>query len=153
MQVTDIFLGLGKDRLDQLLRSVSIGRLKTYQLFDRMKTRLHMNKLNSEALRHAAPRIWTRIEERDEEFTAELAQAILISHFDMIKAVLDHLEIPHEEGFFSKDTDVAALLKDGWQESAWMQFREKFAPAPLLFYINHLGWEVANSTEVFAPTA
>src|SRR3569832_1565965 len=106
MQVTDIFLGLGKDRLDQLLRSISIGRLKTYQLFDRMKTRLHMSKLNSEALRHAAPRIWTRIEDRDEDFTAELAQAILISHFDMIKAVLNHLEVPHEEGFFSKDTDV-----------------------------------------------
>ena len=152
MQVTDIFLGLGQDRLEQLLRSVSIGRLKTYQVFDRMKTRLHMNKLNSEALRHAAPRIWKRMEERDEEFTAELAQAILISHFDMIKAVLDHLGIPHEEGFFSKDTDVAALLKDGWQESAWTQFQDKFAQAPLLFYINHLGWEVANSTEVFAPT-
>jgi hypothetical protein len=118
-----------------------------------MKTRLHMNKLNSEALRHAAPRIWTRIEERDEAFTAELAQAILISHFDMIKAVLDHLAIPHEEGFFSKDTDVAALLKDGWQESAWAQFQKTYAPAPLLFYINHLGWEVANSTEVFAPTS
>ena len=152
MQVTDIFLGLGQDRLEQLLRSVSIGRLKTYQLFDRMKTRLHMSKLNSEALRHAAPRIWKRMEERDEEFTAELAQAILISHFDMIKAVLDHLGIPHEEGFFSKDTDVAALLKDGWQESAWNQFHDKFAQAPLLFYINHLGWEVANSTEVFAPS-
>jgi hypothetical protein len=153
MQVTDIFLGLGKDRLEQLLRSVSIGRLKTYQLFDRMKTRLHLNKLNSESLRHAAPRIWTRIEERDEEFTAELAQAILISHFDMIKAVLDHLEIPHEEGFFSKDTDVAALLKDGWQQSAWTAFHEKFAAAPLLFYINHLGWEVAETKEVFTPNS
>ena len=111
MQVTDIFLGLGQDRLVQLLRSVSIGRLKTYKLYDRMKTRLHLNKMNSEVLRNAAPRIWARIEERDEEFTAELAQAILISHFDIIKAVLDHLGVPHEEGFFSKDTDVAALLK------------------------------------------
>jgi hypothetical protein len=152
MQVTDIFLGLGQDRLAQLLRSVSMGRLKTYKLYDRMKTRLHLNKLNSEAFRHALPRVWTRIE-GDEEFTAELAQAILISHFDMIKAVLDHLGVPHEEGFFSKDTDVAALLKDGWQESAWTAHREKFAQAPLLFYINHLGWEVANQTEVFAPAA
>ena len=153
MQVTDIFLGLGQDRLAQLLRSVSIGCLKTYKLYDRMKTRLHLNKMNSEVLRNAAPRIWTRIEERDEEFTAELAQAILISHFDIIKAVLDHLGVPHEEGFFSKDTDVAALLKDGWQDAAWTAFREKFAQAPLLFYINHLGWEVASQTEVFAPTA
>lgn len=153
MQVTDIFLGLGRDRLDQLLRTVSIGRLKTYQLFDRLKLRLHMNKLNSETLRNAAPRIWTRIEQRDEEFTAELAQAILISHFEMIKAVLNHLGVPHEEGSFSKDTDVAALLKDGWQQSAWTQFQETYSPAALLFYLNHLGWEVADAQEVFAPAA
>lgn len=153
MQVTDIFLGLGRERLDQLLRSVSIGRLKTYQLFDRMKFRLHISKLNSETLRNCAPRIWTRIEERDEEFTAELAQAILISHFEMIKAVLDHLGVPHEEGFFAKDTDVKALLKDGWQQSAWTQFKETYSPAALLFYLNHLGWEVADSKDVFAPAA
>src|SRR6187402_3050811 len=103
MQVTDIYLGLGPERFEQLLRQISIGRLKTYQLFDRMKTRLHLTKLNSETLRKSAPRVWTRIEERDEEFASEIAQAILISHFDMIKAVLDHLKIPHEDGFFSKD--------------------------------------------------
>lgn len=153
MQVTDIYLGLGKERLDDLLRSVSIGRLKTYQLFDRMKMRLHVTKLNSETLRKAAPRIWARVEERDEAFTAELSQAILISHFEMIKDVLDHLAIPHEDGFFSKDTDVAALLKAGWEQSAWEAFREKYGKAPLLFYINHLAWEVANPTEVFVPAA
>lgn len=153
MQVTDIYLGLGRGRFDELLRSVSIGRLKTYQLFDRMKTRLHLTKLSSETLRKAAPRLWTRIEGRDEEFTAELSQAILISHFDMIKAVLDHLQIPHQEGFFDKDTDVAALLKEGWQQSAWDKFRDTYPPAALLFYINHLGWEVANTPEVFAPAA
>jgi hypothetical protein len=130
-----------------------MGRLKTYQLFDRMKLRLHVSKLNSETLRKAAPRLWTRIEERDEEFTAELSQAVLISHFDMIKAVLDHLNVPHEDGFFAKETDVAALLKDGWQTSAWEKFRETYPAAPLLFYLNHLGWEVANAETVFAPTA
>ena len=154
MQVTDIYLGLGRDRFDQLLRSISMGRLKTYQLFDRMKLRLHVSKLNSETLRKAAPRVWTRItEDRDEEFTAELSQAILISHFDLIKAVLDHFNVPHEEGFFAKDTDVAALLPENWQNAAWEQFRETYPKAPLLFYLNHLGWEVANSEQVFAPTA
>ena len=153
MQVTDIYLGLGPERFEQLLRSVSIGRLKTYQLFDRMKTRLHLTKLNSETLRKAAPRLWSRIEGRDELFTAELSQAILISHFDMIKAVLDHLQIPHQEGFFDKDTDVAKMLTEGWQQSAWDKFRETYPPAPLLFYINHLGWEVANAPDVFAPAA
>jgi hypothetical protein len=153
MQVSDIYLGLGQDRFEQLLRSVSMGRLKTYKIYDRMKLRLHLSKLNSETLRKAAPRIWTRIESRDEEFTTELSQAILISHFDIIVAVLDHLGVPHEDGFFAKDTDVKALLKDGWQQSAWDAFREKFGQAPLLFYINHLGWEVAEAKEVFAPAA
>jgi hypothetical protein len=153
MQVSDIYLGLGQDRFEQLLRSISMGRLKTYKLYDRMKLRFHLSKLNSETLRKAAPRIWTRIESRDEEFSTELSQAILISHFDIITSVLDHLGVPHEDGFFAKDTDVKALLKDGWQQSAWEQFREKFAKAPLLFYINHLGWEVAEAKEVFAPAA
>ena len=61
MQLCDIFLRLGEENFQQLIRSVSIGRLKTYQLFDRVKTRLHLNKLNSETLRKAAPRIWARI--------------------------------------------------------------------------------------------
>jgi hypothetical protein len=151
MQVTDIFLGMGRERLDSLLRSVSIGRLKTYKLYERFKLRLHVNKLNSETLRTAAPRIWTRIEERDEPFTAELAQAILISHFDLIKAVLDFLHVPHEEGFFAKETDVKALLQDGWQQAAWSEFREKYPDSALLFYLNHLGWEVAELDQVFLP--
>ena len=153
MQVTDIYLGLGRDHFDPLLRSMSIGRLKTYQMFDRMKTRLHLNKLNSETLRNAAPRIWARIEERDEEFTTELSQAILISHFDMIKAVLDHLGIPHEDGFFAKDADLSASLTDGWQQRVWEAFRGTYPNPALLLYINHLGWEVAKLETVFAPAA
>ena len=151
MHLSDIFLRMGREPFEQLLRQISIGRLKTYQLFDRMKTRLHLNKLNSETLRKSAPRVWTRIEERDEEFASELAQAILLSHFDMIKAVLDHLEIPHEDGFFSKDADLSAKLSDGWQQRTWDKFRAAYPEAALLFYINHLGWEVANAQEVFAP--
>jgi hypothetical protein len=42
-------------------------------------------------------------------------------------------------------------LKEGWQQIAWDKFRDKFPPAALLFYINHLAWEVAKSEEVFAP--
>ena len=47
MQLSDIFLGLGEDNFLQLMRSVSMGRLRTYQLFDRVKTRLHLHKLSS----------------------------------------------------------------------------------------------------------
>jgi hypothetical protein len=151
MQLTDIFLGLGRDNFDQLLRSVSLGRLKTFQLYERVKTRLHLTKLNSETLRKAAPRIWARFEAHEDEFAEDLAQAILISHMDMIRAVLDHLEIPHEDGFFQKDADIADRFKDGWQQTAWDSFRETYSAPALLFYINHLGWEVAKSQEVFAP--
>ncbi len=151
MQLTDIFLGLGRDKFDQLLRTVSMGRLKTFQLFERVKTRLYVNKLNSETLRKAAPRIWSRIEGREEDFAEDIAQAILISHMDMIRAVLDHLEIPHEDGFFSKDADIADRFQEGWQQSAWDKFHATYSPPALLFYINHLGWEVAKADTVFAP--
>ena len=153
MVLSDIFLRMGREPFEQLLRQISISRLKTYQLFDRMKTRLHVTKLNSETLRKTAPRVWARLEERDEEFAAELAQAILISHMDMIKAVLDHLQIEHEDGFFSKDADLSAKLTEGWQQSTWNKFREAYPGPALLFYINHLGWEVANAQDVFAPAA
>ena len=58
MQLCDIFLGLGEETFNRTLRSISMGKLKTYQLFDRLKTRLYLNKLNSETLRKSAPRFW-----------------------------------------------------------------------------------------------
>lgn len=153
MQLSDIFLCLGDDNYQQLLRSISLGKLKTYQIYDRFKTRLYLNKLNSETLRKSAPRTWTRVGEHDEDFAADVAQAILISHMDMIKAVLDHLGIPHEEGFFAKDANVSSYLKEGWREQVWEKFHTAFPPAPLLFYINHLAWEMAKAEDVFAPTS
>jgi hypothetical protein len=153
MQLSDVFLRLGEDHFQQLMRSISMGKLKTYQLFDRFKTRLYLHKLNSETLRKAAPRTWARLAEHDDEFATDVAQAILISHMDMIKAVLDHLEIPHEEGFFGKDTDVASYLKEGWEQQVWDKFHATFPPAPLLFYINHLAWEMKKAEDVFAPAA
>jgi len=74
MQLSDIFLRLGQDHFQQLLRLISIGKLKTYQLFDRVKTRMYLQKLNAETLRKAGPRVWARIEERDDEFAAEIAR-------------------------------------------------------------------------------
>src|ERR1700684_2999482 len=148
MQLSDIFLGLGEDTFQQLMRSVSMGRLRTYQLFDRIKTRLHLHKLSSEPRRKAAPRLWERLkEEKDEDYATDLAQAILVSHLDLIKAVLDHLGVPHEDGFFAKDAEVAGHLKDGWQQDTWQKFHAAFPPAPLLFYINHLAWEIAKAEE------
>ena len=153
MQLCDIFLRLGEETFEQNMRSVSMGRLKTYQLFDRMKARLHLNKLNSETLRKAAPRVWARLESHDDECATDISQAILVSHLDMIKAVLDHLGVPHEDGFFAKDADVAEYLKEGWRQTTWEKFHATFPPAPLLFYINHLAWEIAKAEDVFAPAA
>jgi len=153
MQLSDIFLQLGEENFNSLLRSISIGRLKTYQLYDRAKTILYLNKLNSETLRKAAPRIWARIGERNDEFATEVSQAILISHLDMIRAVLDHQGIPHEDGFFAKDADVSSHLKEGWQQQVWEKFHMEYPAAPLLFYINHLGWEITKAEQVFQPAA
>jgi hypothetical protein len=153
MQLCDIFLRLGEQNFQQMLRSISMGRLKTYQLFDRVKTRVHLTKLNSETLRKAEPRIWERLHEHDDDFATDLSQAILTSNLDLIKAVLDHLGVPHEDGFFAKDANIASHLKEGWQGEVWEKFRGTFPPAALLFYINHLAWEVAKAEDVFAPAA
>lgn len=153
MQLCDLFLNLGEENFEQNMRSVSIGKLKTFQLFDRVKTRLHLHKLNSETLRKAAPRVWTRLSDHEDDVAVDLSQAILVSHLDMIKAVLDELGVPHEDGFFAKDADVSGHLKDGWRETVWQKFHEAFPPAPLLFYINHLAWEVAKAEDVFRPAA
>jgi hypothetical protein len=149
MQIADIFLRLGEQRFEELMRSISMGRLRTFQLFDALKTRVHLHKLNSETLRKAAPRLWTRLaEENSGDLAGDLAQAILVSHLDLIKAVLDDLGVPHEEGFFAKDADVSGYLKDGWQPRVWEKFRGAFPPARLLFIFNHLAWEVAKAEDV-----
>ena len=149
MQLSDIFLGLGEPAFTQLVRAVSIGKLKTYQLYERMKIRFHLAKLNNEGLRKAEPRFWARITERDEDFATDLAQAILVSHLDMIKAVLDELGIPNEDGFFAKDIDGSKYLTEGWQQRVLEKFKTTFPEPLLLFYINHLGWEVAKTETVF----
>ncbi|MBM3814476.1 MAG: hypothetical protein FJW20_22860 [Acidimicrobiia bacterium] len=151
MQTCDIFTGLGEQSLPELLRCVSLGKLKTYQLFDRVKTRLHLGKLNQENLRKASPRLWARLQEGDQELASDLSQAILVSHMELIVAVLDLLEIPHNEGFFDKDAKVAEQLKDGWQQKAYDAFSHKFPPALLVFYLNHLGCEVAEAMQLFRP--
>jgi hypothetical protein len=153
MQLCEIFLGLGEPSFAQVLRNISIGKLKTYQLYDRMKTRLHLAKLNSENIRKAEPRLWARIGEMDEDFAADLAQAILVSHLEMIKAVLDEIGIPNEDGFFAKDIDGSKYLTEGWQQKTHDKFKDVHPPAVLLFYINHLDWELAKAEQVFQPAA
>src|SRR6266513_532776 len=123
MALTDVFLTLGEPQFGQLIRGVSMGKLKTYQLYDRIKTRTHLPKLNAEGLQKATPRLWSRMSEKDEEFAQDLSQAVLVSHLDMIVAVLNFLGIPHEEGFFAKDIDPKPYLTEGWQERVHENFK------------------------------
>lgn len=152
MQISDIFAGLGEETFSGMLRTVSMGKLRTYQLFERIKTRCHLQKLNTESLRRAEPRLFERITTGGEQdLASELAQAVLICHLDMIIAVLNHLAVPHEEGFFQKDVDVSTYLTEGWQDRAYQEFKDKFPPPVLVFYLNHLGWEVLKAETVYKP--
>jgi len=153
MQLSEIYRGLGQPACTEIIRSISIGKLKTYQLYDRMKVRLHVPKLNSEALRKVAPRLWERINENDEPLATELGQAVLVSHLDMIVAALNVLGIPNEDGFFAKDLDPASYLTEGWQQRVVDALRGKFPEALVTFYINHLAWELGRLTEIFVPAA
>ncbi len=153
MQLSDVFLELGEERLGQLLRAISIGKLRTFQLYDRFRIRTHLPKVNTELLRKSAPKFWRRLGEHDEEFATDLAQAILVGHLEMIAAVLNFLGIPNEEGFFAKDANVKESLTDGWQERVLAEFSGKHDASLLLFYINHLGWESAGQQQIFLPAA
>ena len=145
MALTEVFLSIGEDGFGRVIHSISIGKLKTYQLYDRFKTRTHLSKLNAENLQKATPRLWARLSEKDEDYAQDLSQAVLISHLDMIVAVLNFLGIPHEDGFFAKDLDAKPHLTEGWQERVLEKFKDVY-PEPLLrFYIAHLSWELLKS--------
>jgi hypothetical protein len=152
MQLVDIYQGLGEATFRELLGQISFSRLKTYQLFEAVKVRMHLSKLNAEVLRKAAPRLWARIAEGEEDFAAELSQAILVSKLNVVVEVLDFLGIPHNEGFFEKDTDLASHLSEGWQSKVFEAFKDKHSPALVAFYLNHLAKEASDGTaELFLP--
>jgi hypothetical protein len=91
------------------------------------------------------------VAEHDEEFTTDIAQVVLVSHLDMIRDVLDLLGIPHEDGFFAKDLDASGKLTDGWQQRVFDTYRGKYSDSLLVFYINHLDWELTKSGNIFQP--
>jgi len=142
MALTDVFLTLSEPEFAQLLGSVSMGKLKTYQIYDRIKTRTHLAKLNSENLQKAAPRLWTRLVDKEDEFAQDISQAVLVCHLDMIIAVLNFLGIPHEDGFFAKEIDATPYLTDGWQERVIEKFKGVYPDALVRFYTAHLAWEL-----------
>uniref|UniRef100_Q026Q8 Uncharacterized protein n=1 Tax=Solibacter usitatus (strain Ellin6076) TaxID=234267 RepID=Q026Q8_SOLUE len=142
---------MGQDAFARLIRSISIGKLKTYQIYEGFKVRAHLTKVNTEGLRKAAPKLWERIAGGDDDFAKDLAQAILVSHLDMITAVLDFLGIPHENGFFAKDMEAKPYFSDGWEGRVLEKFRDDYPEALLLFYVNHLRWELLGAEDVYRP--
>ena len=104
-------------------------------------------------LQKAAPRLWARLKDRNDDYATDLAQAVLVSHLDMIVDVLNFTGIPHEDGFFAKDLDAKPHLSEGWESRVFEQFRTKYSEPLLLFYINHLGWELLGTDKCFEPAA
>ncbi len=153
MQLTDIFLAQGESGFGDLLRRVSMSRLRTYQIYEHIKLRTRLIKLNSEGLRKAAPRLWARLGEGDVELAADLSQAILVSQLDLIIAALDFLGIPHQDGFFSKDADIGGYLTEGWQQRAYDALKDRFPASVVAFYVNHLGVETGKAETLFTPAA
>jgi hypothetical protein len=153
MEISEVYQGLGHDAFAQLIRGISIGKLRTYQIYEGFKVRAHLHKLNTETLRKSVPKFWERIVAGDEEFGRDLAQSVLVSHLDLIAAVLDFLGVPHENGFFAKDIDAKPYFTDGWENRVLEQFRTRYSEPLVLFYINHLRWELLGAADVYRPAA
>src|SRR6476469_8488109 len=147
MEISDVYLGLGQEGFSRLVRGISIGKLRTFQIYEGFKVRAHLTKVNTEALRKSAPRFWDRIMGGDQEFGRDLAQSVLVSHLDLIGAVLDFLGVPHENGFFAKDIDPKPYFTEGWEDRVFEKFRVGNSEPLVLFYINHLRWEMLGATE------
>jgi hypothetical protein len=151
MTLCEIYLAFGEEKFRDLLKSVSMSRLRTFQIFDHIKARTRLVKLNGEHLRKAAPRLYERLKENDADLAADLAQAILVSQLDMIIAALEQLGIPHQDGFFSKETKVAGYLTEGWEQKTFDALAGKFPPVVVAFYINHLALEAEKLETAFVP--
>ena len=153
MLLSEVYVDLGQAGFEKLVRGISIGKLRTYQVYENFKISAHLVKLNTEALRKHISRFWERISAKDEDFAKELAQAILISHIDMITAVLDFTGAPHENGFFAKGMDPQPYFGEGWEDRVYEKFHAQFPEALLVFYINHLRWELLKAEQPYRPAS
>jgi hypothetical protein len=151
VDLSEVFISLGRPGLDELLRQISMGALRTYQMFDSFKIRARLSKLNAEHLRKAGRSFWERLEQKDEDLAGELAHAVLVSQIAFVVEVLDFLGVSHDgSGFLTKDAALEKQLTEGWQQRVLEAFLERY-PEPLIrLYINHLTWEADKQAPVFA---
>lgn len=151
MKLSELFVALGEESFRGQLRGISLGTLKTYKFYERLKTRLRVAKLNTETLRTIGTRAFERLKDGDEDLALELSQCILISNMTMIMEVLDFLGVPHNEGFFAEGVKPEDHLSEGWQQRAYDHFQTKYAQPVLLLYLNYLAHEINPDTAVFQP--
>ncbi len=150
MTLPEMLTGLGQERFEALMGEVSMGALRTYRLVDTFKVRARLLKLNRDKLRKAAPKLWERLVEGDEDLARELAQGVLVSNLDFVIEALDHLGIEHDgNGFFDKEAQADDKLSEGWREKLLAAFRERYPEHLILLYINHLDWELGKPETVF----
>ncbi|MDX2268947.1 MAG: hypothetical protein NW208_12630 [Bryobacter sp.] len=151
MKLHELFVALGEESFRGQLRGISLGTLKTYKFYERLRVRLRVAKLNTEALRLAAPKAFARLQEGDEDLALEISQCILISNMKLIIDVLNFLGVPHNDGFFAEGANPAEHLTGDWQARAYSEFKEKCSEPVLLLYLNYLAHEINAESPVFQP--
>ena len=83
----------------------------------------------------------------------DVSQAVLVSHIDLVGSVLDALGIPHENGFFAKKMDPQPYFTEGWEQRVYEKFHGTCPEALLIFYINHLRWELLAAEDLYRPVS
>ena len=150
MELSDVFVALDGSAFEELVKGISMGSLRTYQVYEPLKVHAGLHKLNRERLRKAVPRLREQLANANQDLARDLAQGILVSNLAVVIDVLDFLEIPHDgNGFFDKEGSAKDQLTDGWQQRVADHFRETYPKALILLYINHLDWELGEPSAPF----
>lgn len=150
MELAEVYVALGQERTVRLARTISIGALKTFGVYEGIKIRSRLHRFNRRKLRAAAPKLWRRIASGDSGLAREFSQAVLVSNIPLMVEVLDLLDIEHDgNGFFAKESDYSQQLGSGWPKTVSEECLGRYSEELVLLYINHLGWETGTLHEPF----
>lgn len=150
MDLAEVYEALGQERVAPSIRTISMGALKTFGVYQAVKVRSRLRKLNRLNLRRAAETLWQRVADGDTDLGRDLSQAVLVSNIPLVTEVLDFLGIEHDgNGFYSKDDDHADQLSEGWAERAFVHCKDRFDQGLVLLYLNYLGWETETLKEPY----
>lgn len=150
MDLAEVYEALGQERVARSIRTVSMGALRTFGVYQAVKVRSRLRKLNRLNLQRAAERLWQRVADGDTDLGRDLSQAVLVSNIPLVTEVLDYLEVGHDgNGFYSKDSDHGDKLSEGWAERTFAHCKDRFDQDLILLYINYLGWEAKALDEPF----